>query len=720
MCRKLNHTALTLVVSLVAMATAHGNEVIWDFENGNDHWFSLWSVFPAVSWTDDPTIAGDESITGVGGHTGLPEAGVAWSIGRPDQYDGQKPAVNEGDKVKADGTMEYNQPGKNHPFTFPVNSRGQESYLNTYNLTQWGDNVHTQENDQIATSPMVVLGEGAVLTVWSQGGGSGTHAPEYDPDPAMMYTDGSSGIAILSAEEEDKWALLASLHLNGRGTLTEDTLDLSAFAGKRVLIDVVDAFEGSWGWLAIDEIRITNATCKVAGFIAQLVDNELKMGFDAAQIEHLGMLGYHVVVVPQDDVRDGVFTKADANELDVLVISESISSSRADNLRGTSAPTMHQEAYGWDNHYFAGAAQATNWYAGSDVDIVNDTHPIIVDANLSMGPMKFFDPENSWTSELVSNLAAGAEILAKITVGGNDLAIVFAIENGAELANGQPAASRIVGFSLPGLGEADGGPFGPDAMTDEAWAFYDAAIRWLGPPPVPPTAAIVNWDFENGNDHGFALWSVKPATPAPDDPNTAGDEALTGGWEVGNPNNLPEAGVAWTIGPPTMFDGLLPGADPAHARVDANGLLNYSLGTSRMTADHGFLNTYNLNLHGDFVHTQENDQIATSPIVQLFEGAILTATVAGSGADHEPILDEPGKGYTNGSGGIAVLSAEDGTLLASMETEGRGGEDPFTLDLSAFAGQKVIIEAVDAHEGGWGWMAVDEIQITNATVVPGP
>jgi hypothetical protein len=134
-----------------------------------------------------------------------------------------------------------------------------------------------------------------------------------------------------------------------------------------------------------------------------------------------------------------------------------------------------------------------------------------------------------------------------------------------------------------------------------------------------------------------------------------------------------------------------------------------------MTADHGFLNTFNLNLHGDFVHTQANDQIATSPVVQLYEGAILTAVVAASGADHEPILDpDPALGYTDGSGGIAVLSAEDGTLLASMETEGRNGEDPFVLDLSAFAGQKVIIEVVDAHEGGWGWMAVDEIVITNA------
>jgi hypothetical protein len=767
----------------------------------------------------------------------------------------------------------------------------------------------------------------------------------------MMYADGSSGIAVLSAEEDDKWALLASLHLNGKGTLTEDTLDLSAFAGQKVLVEVVDAFEGSWGWLAVDEIQITNATVKNAALIVQMTDGVMDWGFDAAMKEHMEVVhGYNVRVIDgQSEISDGDFTIDDANAMDLLVISESISSSRADPLIGTTTPTMHQEAYGWDNHNLAGAAVATNWYEGTDVDIVNGSHPIIVDANLSVGPMKFFDPANSWTAESVSNLAPGAEVLAQINVGGDDLAIVFAIEKGAELANGDPAASRIVGFSLPGLGTDNGGPFGPEAMTDEAWAFFDTAIRWLDA-PLPPTAAmIVNpddlsagfdqaqydrlvsmgyevtvvpqsdvgseftitdaerfdlllvsesisssgadpliganvpmmhnesygwdnhgfivpelkgatwvggssidvvpdahpisvdaglsagplqfystdaswtadlvgalapgaeliaqttvvdgdnvtdyalifaieqgaelaggataanrivgfsipadqpydagvmteeawtlweaavnwlntpatpvtptpappgtpaqevvWDFENGNDHGFTLWSLNPATPAADDPAVAGDEAITGGWEPGNPNNLPEAGVTWTIAPPTQMDGLLPGADPDHARTEANGLLDYFSGTERMTADHSFLNTFNLNYHGDFVHDQENDQIATSPTVLLYEGAILTASVAASGADHAPALDEPGKGYTDGSGGIAVLSADDGSLLASMETEGRNFEDDFVLDLSAFAGQKVIIEAVDAHEGGWGWMAVDEIRIINATIVPGP
>ena len=249
-------TVLIIGVSLTPFLTARADDVVWDFEEGNDHGFTLTSVNPATPAPDDPTTAGDEALTGVGGPEGLPDAGVAWAIGRPDQFDGMRPAFQEGDKATADGTMEYNQAGTNHPFTFPTNGRGQESYLNTYNLTGWGDNVHTGDNDQIAKSPLVLLGEGAVLTVWAHGGGSGTHAPELDPNPAAGYTTDSSGIAVLSA---DDGTLLASVLTDGHGTLREDTIDLSAYAGQKVRIEVVDAFDGSWGWLAVDEIRITNA-----------------------------------------------------------------------------------------------------------------------------------------------------------------------------------------------------------------------------------------------------------------------------------------------------------------------------------------------------------------------------------------------------------------------------------------------------------------------------
>jgi hypothetical protein len=45
----------------------------------------------------------------------------------------------------------------------------------------------------------------------------------------------------------------------GEGTMpAEYTLDLSAFSGQSVVIEVVDAYAGSWGWVAVDEIRIKN------------------------------------------------------------------------------------------------------------------------------------------------------------------------------------------------------------------------------------------------------------------------------------------------------------------------------------------------------------------------------------------------------------------------------------------------------------------------------
>jgi hypothetical protein len=247
MCKKF----IVFGLSLLLISSAGARTVTWDFENGRGHGFTLWSLYEAWPTADDPNTAGDEALTGLGGAHSLPEYGVAWTIGPPTQFDGLKPPVDvENARVDSDGLLDYSL-GTERIAT-------ESGTLNTYNLNQHGDFIHTQENDQIATSPAIQLDEGAVLRVWSWGGGDNTHAPEYDADPAQIYTDGSSGIAVVSAEEDDMYALLASVHTQGHGTLTEDTLDLSEFAGKKVFIDVVDAFEGGWGWLAIEAIEISN------------------------------------------------------------------------------------------------------------------------------------------------------------------------------------------------------------------------------------------------------------------------------------------------------------------------------------------------------------------------------------------------------------------------------------------------------------------------------
>ena len=172
---------ISIVLLTFCFSSVIKSQVSWDFENGNDDGFTLWSVIPATSAPEDTTTAGDESITGVGGDLGLPYAGVAWTIGPPNQFDGQKVAVidpNNGSDCHLNAESRLVYSNCNDPFgVFAgdspsyTNSRGQSSYLNTYNLNQWGDHLHAAGDDQIATSSPVDLTSGAELTVWSLGGG---------------------------------------------------------------------------------------------------------------------------------------------------------------------------------------------------------------------------------------------------------------------------------------------------------------------------------------------------------------------------------------------------------------------------------------------------------------------------------------------------------------------------------------------------------------------
>jgi hypothetical protein len=199
-------------------------------------------------------------------------------------------------------------------------------------------------------------------------------------------------------------------------------------------------------------------------------------GFDYAMQDRLESMGYVVTAVASDDVGS-TFTIAEAETFDVLVISESISSSSADPLIGANVPMMHNESYGWDNHGFIdNAGKGPAWVSDATaMDIVNDAHAISVEVGLSAGPLEFYiNPETSWTADLVSALAPGAVSLAQINSDGTDYVLVFAIEQGAELANSTQATNRIVGFSIPGNNS-----YTPEEITDEGWAFWEAAIRWL-------------------------------------------------------------------------------------------------------------------------------------------------------------------------------------------------------------------------------------------------
>jgi hypothetical protein len=480
MCRKLIVVVSALCLCLIASASAA--TIVWDFEDGDDHRFNLWSAYAPVFASDDPCRAGDEALTGCGGTWGLPDAGLAWTVGRPDEFEGLIPAIDDAGNCHIEGGLL-----KYGPCNDPFGADVVKGWLNTYALTMWGDRLHNANNDQIASSPTVLLGASSEMTIRSLGGGSGTKAPEYHPNPALVWTeiydDNSSGVVVLDA---NSFEILVSVHCNGKsGPVDVDVVDLSAHAGKEVIIEVVDAFEGSWGWLAIDEIIITDAIQRPpAAIIVQQTDGENTWGFDQAQIDRLtDVLGYDVTVVPMGDLSSGAWGIADANDMDVILISESIGSSAADPLIGTSTPVMHEEAYGWDNWLFMGPRTNIHWEGGvTHWEVVNDTHPIMVDAGISLGLFHFVahpDGDN-FTTELVDMMAPGAELLAKVNPDGNDYALAWAMEKGAELYDGNAVSSRSVGFSLSG----QSGVIDANRLTDEAWGWFDACLRWLDPPPA--------------------------------------------------------------------------------------------------------------------------------------------------------------------------------------------------------------------------------------------
>jgi hypothetical protein len=224
------------------------------------------------------------------------------------------------------------------------------------------------------------------------------------------------------------------------------------------------------------------------GNIAMIVNNagDLSAGFDQAMYDHLTSAGHTVELVSGGDVSGGTFTVADAEAKDILLISESISSSAADNLLGTDVPTLTCEAWGWDNLNFAGPADsAGTWQAGqTTINIESVTHPILTEAGLTAGALTYYTSAIQLPSKEVANLAPGAIVLATVS-GDASFACHWAIEQGQPLYDNTPAPKRVVGFGLEGSnnpGEVHGD------LSDDGWAFFDAAIQWL----LEPSSAVPN------------------------------------------------------------------------------------------------------------------------------------------------------------------------------------------------------------------------------------
>ncbi|MFO7668986.1 MAG: hypothetical protein R6W31_04945, partial [Bacteroidales bacterium] len=214
---------------------------------------------------------------------------------------------------------------------------------------------------------------------------------------------------------------------------------------------------------------------KKAAFVAS--DAGLSLGFDGAIFDRLASLGYDVRVVTSAEVKGGSFTIADAESLDLLVVSESIGSGDVIALTGAAVPILHMESFGWSKMGWALSGNR-GWTAPlmGDIDIANVKHTVLSKAGLSAGSLDWFTVDSLQATYIgPSNLVPGTVILAQ-----EDTSVIsWAIEKGVMLANGTPAAARILAFPLPGYSN-----YPASVLTDGGWAFFDAAVAWLGTAPT--------------------------------------------------------------------------------------------------------------------------------------------------------------------------------------------------------------------------------------------
>jgi len=136
-------------------------------------------------------------------------------------------------------------------------------------------------------------------------------------------------------------------------------------------------------------------TAPTAGLAGLVTKANAMAGFDQAIVDRLASLGYTVTIIDSGDVKSGAFSVADAEALDVIIVSEVISSSDANPLAGANVPIMNGEGYGWQKVNYAEDDGSQGWKLVNDpngnlVTIIDDSHPIVVDANLTAGPIVYF------------------------------------------------------------------------------------------------------------------------------------------------------------------------------------------------------------------------------------------------------------------------------------------------------------------------------------------
>lgn len=257
-------------------------------------------------------------------------------------------------------------------------------------------------------------------------------------------------------------------------------------------------------------------------------------GDDGGVMSHLQTLfgAGNVAYFPAPSV-----TPADAEGKNAIVISSTVQSADVrDKFQNFIGGVMNWESAIMDNgggelQLTLGGGNSTTVDGVTDIEIVNDLHPIAEAAGVSLGPVTVYNsPDNMVTGpEPYADYGEGVVTLAAV----GDRGALLAVEaGGALLGDGTPelpdvAAGRRVNFFIHDDGFNN--------LTATGLALFDASVQWVANDLAPPVRLTLRVDPVTGrvqirNDDDGNSDSNDPITFSSYRITSAGNSLDASGW----------------------------------------------------------------------------------------------------------------------------------------------------------------------------------------------
>ncbi len=295
----------------------------------------------------------------------------------------------------------------------------------------------------------------------------------FPPGPLPIYT---GGMEILTADAPLADGLQTLAEFGGEATLTATDAGAEtiggAAAGRRVTLPFGQHFAAGFDWNNLDHNGYLLAQRAIAwamgddvvtiGSVLMVVGNDGNLtNQEEAKKTLLESWGYAVNVIDEDDNEDSFNTALAEN--DVVFVGEDVQANDVGNkLTDATIGIVIEEANLVDD---LGMGDGIDWDSGDKITIISVAHYIT--QPFDTGTLDILDSNESLAYQ-VPNPAPGLKVLGRSDSGPT----ITAIEAGAELVSGGPAAGRRV--LLPW----GGNNMDVNHINDNGLMIFKRAIEW--------------------------------------------------------------------------------------------------------------------------------------------------------------------------------------------------------------------------------------------------